>query len=39
MVSSGVARRITLRFHDPPAQPAFRQIMYNDHAYQKPREF
>ena len=39
MVSRGIAWGIAFRFYDAPTQPAFRQIVDNDFADQKSREF
>ncbi len=39
MMPRGIARRICFRFHDSSAEPPLRQIVDNDLAYQKPRQF
>jgi len=39
MMPRGIARRICFRFHDSSAEPSLRQIMDNDLADQKPRQF
>lgn len=38
MVPSGISWRIAFRFHNPPAEPSFRQIVNNDLADEKSRK-
>ncbi len=39
MVSCGIARRVTFRFHNSSAEPPFRQFANHDPSDQKPRKF
>jgi hypothetical protein len=39
MMPRRIARGICFRFHDSSAEPPLRQIMDNDFANQKPRQF